>query len=88
MNRLVRTRYSGCSPASIAVCIGAVVGNGGLKTRRNVAAAPATDRELFLFGIILAIATILVIASNVAFVAGASVSFADVFDIEKLARWL
>jgi oligosaccharide repeat unit polymerase len=70
--------------ASIAVCIGAVVGNGGLKTRRNVAAAPATDRELFVFGLILAIATVLGMASNVAFIAGSSVSFADVFDLEKL----
>jgi len=45
--------------ASIAVCIGAAVGNGGLKTRRNVAPAPATDRELFLFGTILALLTVL-----------------------------
>ena len=70
--------------ASMSVSVGALVGNGGLKTHRKIAPAPATDRELLVFGSILAISMILGLASNVVFIAGSSVNFSDVLDIEKL----
>lgn len=70
--------------ASIAVSAGAALGNGGFRTRRLVAPAPATDRELAVFEIILVAAVVLGIGSNVAFLSSSSIALADVLDIEKL----
>lgn len=70
--------------ASIAVSAGAMAGNQGFKTRLNFHPAPATDRELFAFGMIVAISIVFGMASNIAFVAGSNVAFGDLFDIEKL----
>ena len=70
--------------ASIAVSMGAIAGNFGFKTRVNPNPAPATDRELFVFGMIVVVSTVFGVASNVAFVAGSNVAFADLFDIQTL----
>jgi oligosaccharide repeat unit polymerase len=70
--------------ASIAVSAGSVVGNGGFRTRRLAHPAPATDRELTMFGLILGIAVVLGIASNIAFLRASSIALSDLFDIEKL----
>jgi len=71
--------------ASFAIAAGTVIGNGGLKTRRIAVPAFPTDREIAVFGTVCLVATILGIGSNVAFIAGTpGISFADVFDIEKL----
>lgn len=70
--------------ASIAVSAGGLVGNGGFRTRKIVAAAPATDRELAIFGGILAVSVILGVGSNIAFLRSSSIAISDVFDIQKL----
>ena len=71
--------------ASIAVGIGALIGNRGFKTHRVANPAPSTDRELAAFGTVCLVSVILGIGSNIAFIAGTpGISFSDVFDIEKL----
>lgn len=70
--------------AGLAVSAGSVAGNGGFKTRRLALPHPATDRELRIFGIVLVIAVLFGIGSNVAFLTASSVSLFDVLDIEKL----
>ena len=70
--------------SSVVVAVGAIVGNGGFKTRRVIAPSPPTPAETNIFVAALLVATALGIGSNVAFVAASSISFADVFDIEKL----
>lgn len=70
--------------ASIAVSAGGVAGNGGFRTRRIASPAPATDRELRIFGIVLVVSVALGIGSNVAFIAASSIPLSDVLDIEKL----
>lgn len=71
--------------ASVTFSIGALIGNRGFKTKRIATPPPSTDRELTVFGIVCLVATILGTGSSVAFVAGTpGISFADVFDIEKL----
>jgi oligosaccharide repeat unit polymerase len=70
--------------ASIAMSAGAVIGNGGIKTRRLARPAPATDRELAIFGVILVVSLALGIGSNLAFLKASSVALADVLDIQKL----
>ncbi|MEO5903578.1 MAG: O-antigen polymerase [Gemmatimonadaceae bacterium] len=70
--------------ASIAVSAGAFIGNGGFSTRRIRRPAPATDRELLLFGWMLAMSVALGMGSNVAFLAGSSIAWSDLFDITKL----
>lgn len=70
--------------ASLAVSAGAALGNGGFRTRRLVAPAPATDRELTVFGIILIAAVVLGIGSNLAFLRSSSIALSAVLDIETL----
>lgn len=70
--------------ACVAVSLGAIIGNAGVRTRRMPALQPATDRELLVLGIILVIGLIAGIGSNVAYIVGSSVNFSDVLDIEKL----
>jgi oligosaccharide repeat unit polymerase len=70
--------------ACIAVTLGAVVGNGGFRTRRKQRPQPATDREILVLSTILAVSLIAGVGSNAAFIIGSSVSFADVLDVEKL----
>ena len=70
--------------ASIAVSAGAFAGNGGFKTRRLVEPAPATRRELWIFGLILCAAVVLGIGSSVAFLSSSSIELTSVLDIEKL----
>lgn len=70
--------------ASVAVSAGAMAGNQGFKTRLNARPAPATDRELLVFGMIVAVSIVLGMASNIAFVAGSKVAFSDLFNIESL----
>jgi oligosaccharide repeat unit polymerase len=70
--------------ASIAVSGGSVIGNGGFKTRRIAKAAPATDRELVLFGWLLAIAVVLGITSNLAFLRASNIALRDLLDVQKL----
>lgn len=70
--------------ASVTVSVGAVVGNGGFKTRRKIAPAPATETEQFVFGTLLIVSIVLGFASNIAFIIGSSVSLSDVLNIEKL----
>ncbi len=70
--------------SSMAVSAGAAAGNWGFRTRLIARSSTATDRETRLFAIILIAAIVLGIGSNVAFVAGSSVSLSEVLDIEKL----
>jgi oligosaccharide repeat unit polymerase len=70
--------------ASIAVSAGAAAGNYGSKTRLNATPAPATDRELFVFGWIVVVSIALGMASNIAFIAASNISFRDLFDIQKV----
>lgn len=70
--------------ASIAVGAGGMAGNLGFRTRLSTAPAPATDRELLIFGSVVMVSVVLGMASNVAFVAGSNVPFGDLVDIEKL----
>jgi oligosaccharide repeat unit polymerase len=70
--------------ASIAFSTGALVGNWGFRTRRISHPPPATDRELTVFGTVSLVSLVLGMLSSVAFVIGSGISFADVFDIDKL----
>ncbi|MGI9043674.1 MAG: O-antigen polymerase [Gemmatimonadaceae bacterium] len=70
--------------SSMAVTLGSVAGNWGFRTRLIARHSPPTDRETKLFGLILTVAIVLGVGSNVAFVAGSSVSLSEVLDIEKL----
>jgi oligosaccharide repeat unit polymerase len=68
----------------IAITLGAVVGNGGFRTRRRALPQTATDREVLVLTTILSVSLIAGIGSNVGFITGSSVNFADVLDIQKL----
>jgi len=68
----------------IAVTLGAIIGNAGVRTRRKAALQPATDRELLLLSTILVVALIVGFASNITYIVGSSVNFSDVLDVEKL----
>ncbi len=71
--------------ASIAFSIGALIGNGGFKTKRLAKPSPPTDREVAVFTLVCLVALILGMGSNVAFVAGTpGISFADIIDIQRL----
>jgi oligosaccharide repeat unit polymerase len=70
--------------ASIAVSIGALIGNWGFKTRRIAEPPPSTDRELTVFGVVCFISVVLGIASSVTFVSASGIPLSDVFDIQKL----
>ncbi len=71
--------------ASIAISFGSLVGNWGFKTKRIATPPLPTDGESTAFAAVCLIAVILGIGSSVAFIAGTpGISFADVFDIEKL----
>jgi oligosaccharide repeat unit polymerase len=70
--------------ASISVSLGALAGNFGFKTKRNAVPSPPTDRELFVFGSIVVVASVLGAASSLAFVAGSGIPFSDLFNVERL----
>ncbi|MEP6506630.1 MAG: O-antigen polymerase [Gemmatimonadales bacterium] len=70
--------------ANIAVTAGVVIGNGGLRTRRIRTPSPASDRELLLFGWVVAISVMLGMISNIAFLSGSGIVLSDVFNITKL----
>jgi oligosaccharide repeat unit polymerase len=70
--------------ASIAVSAGAIAGNGGTKTRRLVAPAPATRFELKIFGLVLIVAILLGMISNIVFILGSGIPLSDVLDVSKL----
>ncbi len=70
--------------ASMSVSLGALAGNQGFKTRLNAVPSPASDRELVVFELIVAIAFVLGMASNVAFLAGSRIPFSALLDIERL----
>jgi oligosaccharide repeat unit polymerase len=70
--------------ACICITVGAVIGNLGFKTRINSVPAPATDRELFVFQIIVVVSLVLGTLSNLVFVLGSDVSVSDLFNIERL----
>jgi len=70
--------------ASIAMSAGAVAGNHGFRTRLNRVPAPATDRELFIFGFVVIVAGLLGMASNVAFITGSGIAFNQLLDVERL----
>ena len=70
--------------ASIAVSVGAIIGNGGTVTRRLATPPPATDRELGIFGFVLLISVLLGVGSSLAFMVSSSIPLSNVFDIEKL----
>jgi oligosaccharide repeat unit polymerase len=70
--------------AGIAVSAGGLLGNGGFKTRKLVAPANATDREIAVFGAVVLAAIVLGIGSNAAFLSASSVALSDVLTIEKL----
>jgi oligosaccharide repeat unit polymerase len=70
--------------ASVAVSAGALVGNGGFKTRRVAVPPPASRREILTYGFILAISVLLGIGSNVAFAKASGLALSDIFDLQKL----
>jgi len=70
--------------ASVAVSLGAIAGNGGLRTKRIEKPEPATDREITLFGLILVVAVIGGIGSNIAFLRSSGIAISQVLDIESL----
>jgi len=70
--------------ASLAVATGAVIGNGGLRTRRIAKPPPATDREITVLSLILLISVPLGLGSSIGFLAGSAVPLSDLFDLEKL----
>lgn len=70
--------------ASMAITAGTVAGNWGFRTRLVARHAPSTDRETLLFGFTMAVAVLLGLGSNIAFVAGSSVALSEVLDLEKL----
>lgn len=70
--------------AAIAVSLGGIVGNGGLKTRVLAHPAPATDLELNIFATVLSVAVLLGMGSNLAFLRALGIPLSDVFDIQKL----
>lgn len=70
--------------ASIAVSAGAIVGNGGFKTRRLHSIPAVSKSELSILGLALVLAIIFGMGSNIAFMKEMSIAFSDVIDIEKL----
>jgi oligosaccharide repeat unit polymerase len=70
--------------ACIAVSIGAIIGNMGLRTHLSVRPSPTTDREVFLFGTLVSVSIVLGFISNIAFAIGSNVALGDVLDIQKL----
>ena len=70
--------------ASIAVSVGAVIGNGGFKTRRLVLPPTPSAAEQRIFTIGLIVATLLGIGSNVAFIRASGIPLSAVLDIEQL----
>ncbi len=70
--------------ASIAVSGGAAAGNFGFRTRLLVAPSLPTDREMFLFGLVVFASVVLGLASDIAFIIGSNVAFADLFSIDSL----
>lgn len=70
--------------ASVAVSLGALVGNHGFRTRLNAAVAPPTDRELLLFETIVVVSMVLGFASNITYVTGSGIALSEVLDIERL----
>ena len=70
--------------ASVAVSIGAVIGNGGFKTKRIATPPEPTFAEHRIFTLALVMATALGIGSNVAFIRASGIPLSDVFDIQKL----
>lgn len=70
--------------ASIAVSLGGIVGNGGIRTKRIESPEPASDREITLFGLILLVAIIGGVGSNIAFLRSSGIAIRDVLNIESL----
>jgi oligosaccharide repeat unit polymerase len=70
--------------ASLAVSIGGAVGNHGLKTKKSLAPAVATDRELLVFSMILVAAIALGLGSSLAFLRSNSVALSDLLSLDKL----
>ena len=70
--------------ASISVSAGAMAGNHGFRTRLTLSSASPTDRELFAFGSIVIVASLLGMASNVAFLAGSGIAVSDLLNVERL----
>lgn len=70
--------------ASVAVSIGGVVGNGGLRTRRLAKRQPPTDRELKILGAVLLVSVVLGTISNIAYLIGSGIPLTEVVDIERL----
>ena len=70
--------------SSLAVAAGAIAGNGGFKTTRIAEPGAVPRTELFVLSLILAVAIPLGIGSSIGFLAGNSVPFGDLLDIEKL----
>lgn len=70
--------------ASLAVAAGAVAGNRGFRTTRLSAPGTATQTELLVLSVILLVSIPLGLGSSVGFLAGNSVPFSDLLDVEKL----
>src|SRR5512141_2187630 len=67
-----------------AVTLGAVVGNGGFKTRRPRVASPPSAAELRILTAVLLISLILGLGSGAASVIESGFPLSDVFDIQRL----
>lgn len=70
--------------ASIAVSLGAIVGNAGLKTRLRAYTAPATRVEQQVLSWLVVTAIILGLGSSVVFALGSGVALGDLLDIKRL----
>jgi len=70
--------------ASIAVSLGAIVGNAGFKTRLRAYTAPATRVEQQVLSWLVVTAIILGLGSSVVFALGSGVALGDLLDIKRL----
>jgi len=70
--------------ASVAVSLGGIAGNGGLRSRMLVRYQPATDRELRIFGAVLVVSIVFGTISNMAYLTGSGIPLTEVLDIERL----
>ncbi|MEJ7759196.1 MAG: O-antigen polymerase [Gemmatimonadaceae bacterium] len=70
--------------ASVAVSLGGIAGNGGLRTRMLVRYQPATDRELRMFGAVLVVSIVFGTISNIVYLTGSGIPLTEVLNLERL----
>ncbi len=70
--------------SSVAVGAGAILGNGGIRTRLQLARPTASRLEHQVFGTMLIVSLLLGLVSSVLYAIGFGVSFADMLDLQRL----